>query len=97
MLPHIPSDQFPAHSLVIELYRVGGVRAVEIGSVMFGPAAQHELVRLALPRRVYTQSHIDYVAEIIAAVSEDRARLPGYRITWEPPYLRHFTARFAPV
>ena len=97
MLPHIPSDQFPAHALVIELYRVGGVRAVEIGSVMFGPAAQHELVRLALPRRVYTQSHVDYVAEVIAAVSEDRGRLPGYRITWEPPYLRHFTARFAPV
>ncbi len=94
---HIPREQFPAHAVVVELYRVGGVRAVEVGSVMFGPAAQHELVRLALPRRVYTQSHIDYVAEVIAAVRARRDQVPGYRITWEPPYLRHFTARFAPL
>jgi tryptophanase len=97
MLPHLRRDQFPAHAVVVELYRVGGVRAVEVGSVMFGPAATHELVRLALPRRVYTQSHIDYVAEVIATVSARREQVPGYRITWEPPYLRHFTARFEPL
>jgi tryptophanase len=97
MLPHLTSAQFPAHALVVELYRVGGVRAVEVGSVMFGAAAQHELVRLALPRRVYTQSHIDYVAEVIAAVSRSARTVPGYRITQEPPFLRHFTARFAPI
>ncbi len=97
MLAHVPRAAFPAHALVVELYRLGGVRAVEVGSVMFGPAAQHELVRLALPRRVYTQSHIDYVAEVIQAVYERRTGVGGYQIVWEPPFLRHFTARFAPV
>jgi tryptophanase len=97
MLPHVPRAELPAQSLVVELYRLGGVRAVEVGSVMFGTAAQHELVRLALPRRVYTQSHIDYVAEVIAAISDRRADLGGYRIVWEPPLLRHFTAQFAPL
>ncbi|MGH9222476.1 MAG: tryptophanase [Acidimicrobiales bacterium] len=97
MLPHVPRALFPAQSLVVELYRRAGIRGVEIGSVMFGPAAQHELVRLALPRRVYTQSHVDFVAEVIAAVAQDRERLPGYRITHEPALLRHFTARFEPV
>ncbi|MDQ3980090.1 MAG: tryptophanase [Actinomycetota bacterium] len=97
MLPHVPREGFPAHALVVELYRLGGVRAVEIGSVMFGAGASHELVRLALPRRVYTQSHVDFVGEVIARVSEGRDKVGGYRITWEPPYLRHFTARFAPV
>jgi tyrosine phenol-lyase len=97
MLAHIPRSELPAQSLVVELYRLGGVRAVEVGSVMFGAAAQHELVRLALPRRVYTQSHIDYVAEVIAAISRRRADLGGYRIVWEPPLLRHFTAQFAPL
>jgi len=97
MLPHVPRHLFPAQSLVVELYRRGGVRGVEVGSVMFGPAAQHELVRLALPRRVYTQSHVDFVAEVIAAVAKDAHRLPGYRITDEPALLRHFTARFEPV
>lgn len=97
MLPHIPKEQFPGQALAIALYLIGGVRGVEIGSVMFGPAAQHELVRLALPRRVYTQSHIDFVAEVIAIASKHRADIGGYRIEWEPPYLRHFTARFAPM
>jgi tryptophanase len=64
---------------------------------MFGEAAQHELVRLALPRRVYTQSHIDYVGEVIAKLSERRRAISGFRIVYEPKYLRHFTARFAPV
>ena len=96
-LPHIPGEQFPGQSLVVELYRVGGVRTVEIGSVMFASEAQHELVRLALPRRVYTQSHVDYVAEVIEAVAKKRNELRGYRIVEEPPSLRHFTARFEPV
>lgn len=97
LLPHIPREEFPAQALTVELYRTGGVRGVEIGSVMFSGAAQHELVRLALPRRVYTQSHVDYVGEVIAAVAVKRDEIGGYRIVEEPPWLRHFTARFAPV
>lgn len=97
MLPHIPKEQFPGQSLVVALYQLGGIRGVEIGSVMFGGEAQHELVRLALPRRVYTQSHVDYVAEVIALTSKRRERIPGYRIVSEPPSLRHFTARFEPL
>ena len=96
-LPHIARERFPGQSLVVELYRVGGVRAVEIGSVMFASEAQHELVRLALPRRVYTQSHVDYVAEVIEAVAKKRNELQGYRIVEEPSSLRHFTARFEPI
>ncbi len=95
-MPHLSRDQFPAQALAVELYRVGGVRSVEVGSVMFGEAAQHELVRLALPRRVYTQSHIDYVGEVIAKLSARRRAISGLRIVHEPKYLRHFTARFAP-
>ena len=97
LLPHIPRERFPAQALTVELYRVGGVRGVEVGSVMLGAAAQHELVRLALPRRVYTQSHIDYVGEVVAATAKRRDSIPGYRIVEEPQWLRHFTARFAPV
>lgn len=96
LLPQVPRGRFPAQALAIELYRVGGVRSVEVGSVMFGDAARHELVRLALPRRVYTQSHIDYVGEVIARVSEHRRAISGYRLVHEPKNLRHFTARFAP-
>ena len=105
MLPQIPPSQYPAQSLAIELYRDGGVRGVEIGSVMFGvpnddgsetPAAM-ELVRLAVPRRTYTQSHIDYVAEVILSVAARAEDLGGYRITEQAPWLRHFTARFEPV
>ncbi|HEX5138815.1 MAG TPA: tryptophanase [Planctomycetota bacterium] len=96
-LPHIPREQLPGQALVNALYVVGGVRGVEIGSVMFGSAAQHELVRLAMPRRVYTQSHVDYVLEVFADLLAERDRIPGYKITWEPPYLRHFTAHFEPV
>jgi tyrosine phenol-lyase len=103
LLPHIPAEQFPAHALAIELYRAEGIRSCEIGSVMFGkrpdgsfvPAAL-ELVRLAIPRRVYTQAHIDFVLEGIAEVAERRAALGGVRIVDEPPFLRHFTARFEP-
>lgn len=104
MLPHVPALQYPAWSLNNALYLVGGVRGVEIGSVMFGrqpdgsekPAAK-ELVRLAFPRRVYTQSHVDYLAEVVLYVHEMRASLRGYRIVNEPPTLRHFTAQLAPV
>ena len=94
MLPHIPKQQFPAQALAIELYRHAGIRSVEIGSVMFGENAKHELLRLAIPRRVYTQSHIDYVVEAILEVNERRERIRGLAIESEPPFLRHFSARF---
>ncbi len=104
-LPHIPVDQFPGQSLVVELFRAGGIRSVEIGSVMFGRndsggrfvPARMELVRLAIPRRVYTQSHIDYVIEAIGEMVERKQEVPGYRIIEEAPMLRHFTAKFEPV
>ncbi len=105
-LPHVEPLRLPGQSLVAELYIEGGVRAVEIGTVMFGrhdpitgddiPARQ-ELVRLAIPRRVYTQSHIDYVVEVILAVWERRTRIGGFRIVRQPPTLRHFTAEFEPL
>jgi len=94
MLPHIPKHQFPAQALAVELYRHAGIRSVEIGSVMFGQNAQHELLRLAIPRRVYTQSHIDYVVEAILEVNAQRERIRGLAIESEPPFLRHFSARF---
>lgn len=94
MLPHIPRSQFPAQALAVELYRHAGVRSVEIGSVMFGEHARHELLRLAIPRRVYTQSHIDYLVEAILEVNERKSELKGLEIVEEPPFLRHFTARF---
>jgi tyrosine phenol-lyase len=94
MLPHIPKHEFPAQALAIALYRHAGIRSVEIGSVMFGENAPHELLRLAIPRRVYTQSHIDYVVEAILEVNEHRERIRGLAIESGPPYLRHFSARF---
>jgi tyrosine phenol-lyase len=97
MLPHIPRDRFPAQSLAVELYRHAGIRSVEIGSVMFGPHAKHELLRLAIPRRVYTQSHIDYVVEAILEVSAYKHDLRGFEIVEEPKFLRHFSARFKPA
>jgi tyrosine phenol-lyase len=90
----------------VELYRLGGVRSCEVGSVMFAPRdpktgaeqpAPRELVRLAIPRRVYTQSHIDYVVEVILEVYRRREQLRGYRITWQTPFLRHFSCHFEPV
>src|SRR5207244_2657614 len=97
--PHIPPAQFPGQALVCALYRHAGIRAVEIGSVMFGAAVPPpmELVRLAIPRRVYTQSHIDYVIEAAGEVFQERAKIRGLRIIEAPPALRHFTARFAEV
>lgn len=97
MLPHIPKHQFPGQSLAVELYKHAGVRSVEIGSVMFGEHARHELLRLAIPRRVYTQSHVDYLVEAILEVSEQKHRLSGYQMAHEPPFLRHFTATFRPI
>ncbi len=99
--PHIPREQFPGQAVVCGLYRVGGIRACEIGSVMFASAGSPppalELVRLAIPRRVYTQSHIDYVAESIVELHEKRDSLLGMRIIEEPPALRHFTAKFEEI
>jgi len=97
MLNHIGREQFPGQALVNALYEVGGVRAVEIGSVMFGEHAEDDLVRLALPRRVYTQSHVEYVIEVFRDVMKERDKIPGYKITYEPKYLRHFTAHFEPI
>ncbi len=96
-LPHIPPAQFPGMALAAELYLEGGIRSVEIGSLMFGAAAKMDLVRLAIPRRVYTQSHIDYVVEIILDVWKKRETIRGLRLTYEAPFLRHFTARLEPV
>ena len=97
MLPHIPPHQFPGQALAVELYRHAGIRSVEIGSVMFGGAAQHELLRLAIPRRVYTQSHIDYVVEAILEVNARKDAIRGLEIIEQPPFLRHFSARFRPL
>jgi tyrosine phenol-lyase len=94
MLPHIPPQQFPGQALAVELYRHAGIRSVEIGSVMFGDAARHELLRLAIPRRVYTQSHIDYVVEAILEVNARKSGIRGMEIVEAPPFLRHFSARF---
>jgi tryptophanase len=96
LCPHIPRAQFPGQAVVCALYRIGGVRAVEIGSAMFGerPPPALELVRLAMPRRVYTQSHMDYVVEVCAELASVRGSLRGLRMVHAPPVLRHFTARF---
>jgi tryptophanase len=104
LLPHIPPLRYPGQSLAVALYEAGGVRGCEIGTVMFGRqrdgterAALLDLVRLAIPRRTYTQSHIDYVIEVCAKVAANAQRLPGYRIVEDAATLRHFTARFEPA
>lgn len=104
MLSHIPQSEYPAWALSLALYLEGGIRSVEIGSVMFGlqpdgsekPAAM-ELVRLAFPRRVYTQSHVDYLAEVLLYVNSIKDRIRGVRIVEALPVLRHFSARLEPV
>jgi tyrosine phenol-lyase len=96
-LPHIPLEQFPGVALAAELYLEGGIRSVEIGTLMFGTAATMDLVRLAIPRRVYTQSHMDYVIEVILAVWKRREEIHGMHLTYEAPFLRHFTAHMEPV
>jgi len=95
-LPHIPMSQFPGVALANELYLEGGIRSVEIGTLMFGEHAQMDLVRLAIPRRVYTQSHIEYVVEVILDVWRKRQQVRGYEITYQAKFLRHFTARLRP-
>lgn len=106
LLPHLPPAALPAQALACELYLEGGIRGVEIGTLMFGrpgvagapdSPAPAELVRLALPRRSYTQSHIDYVGEVIATVAERAEQIGGYRIVSQPRWLRHFTARLQPL
>ena len=100
LCPHIPPSQFPGQSVVCGMYRQAGIRVVEIGSVMFGGGGtppDMELVRMALPRRVYTQSHVDYVVEACAELYERRGELLGLRMTNNPPYLRHFTAEFEEI
>jgi len=106
MLPHIPHHEFPGQSLTCELYLQGGIRGCEIGSVMFSVPnpdtgevtyPKLEMVRLAIPRRVYTQSHLDYVADMIIKIAEKADTLRGYKITYQPKLLRHFTARFEPL
>ena len=104
-LPHIPPSQFPGVALAAELYLEGGIRSVEIGTLMFGktgadgveqPGAM-DLLRLAIPRRVYTQSHVDYVVEVILEVWRRREKIRGLALTYQAPVLRHFTARFRPL
>jgi tryptophanase len=95
-LPHIPSDGFPGQSLACALYLMGGIRTCEIGNLMFGPGERRQLVRFALPRRVYTQSHIDYVGAIGRELAPMRTQLPAMRILEEAPSLRHFSAALAP-
>ncbi len=105
-LPHIPPDEFPAQALCVELFLEGGIRSVEIGSVMFAHLDTNtgkmvypklELVRLAIPRRVYTQSHLDYVADTLVGISARKDNVRGLKITYAPELLRHFTAQFEPL
>jgi len=105
-LSHLPREQYPGQALAIELYRHAGIRSVEIGSVMFGRRdpetglesfGPHELVRLAMPRRVYTQSHVDYIVEALGEIAARRTRIPGVRIVEQPAALRHFLATFEPL
>jgi tryptophanase len=106
LLPHLPAGEFPGHALACELYLAGGIRCVELGSLYLGTLDEHnnlvtaapfELVRIALPRRVYTQGHYDYVADVLADIAKDPGRVPGYRIVDAPATLRHFNLRMAPA
>jgi tryptophanase len=102
LYPHIPANEYPGQALVCDLYTMGGIRCVEVGSVMFGKydelgnliPAKTELVRLAIPRRVYTQSHIEYVIDVFDDILEEKGKTKGLKIIYEPRFLRHFTARF---
>lgn len=106
LFPHIPQTEFPGQALAVELFRLGAIRASEIGSVMFAHPnpdtgkMEHpklELVRLAIPRRVYTQSHLDYVVDTLITIKQQKEQTRGYRFTYAPELLRHFTARFEPI
>jgi tryptophanase len=96
-VPHIPLEQFPGVALANEIYLEGGIRSVEIGTLMFGKEAKMDLVRLALPRRTYTQSHLDYVIEVILEVWKKRDQIRGLKLVYEPPLLRHFSAKLQPL
>ena len=105
LLPHIPYYEFPAQALAVELYIEAGIRSCDIGSYMMGNdpdtgeqiESEFEFTRLAVPRRVYTQSHLDVIVEALIAIKERRETLKGYRVTWEPKVLRHFTAKLEPI
>ncbi|MGH3924821.1 MAG: tyrosine phenol-lyase, partial [Pseudonocardiaceae bacterium] len=106
LLPHLPPEQFPGHALACELYLQGGIRCVELGSLYLAEldddgqvlsSPPYELVRLAIPRRVYTQSHLEYVGEVLAKIAKDPERVPGYRFIEVPTLLRHFNCRLAPL
>jgi tryptophanase len=106
LFPHIPQSEFPGQALSVALYLEGGIRAIEIGSVMFAHPdsktgevvyPELEMVRLAIPRRVYTQSHLDYVVEIFSTIKSKLETIRGYKITYEPELLRHFSAQFEPL
>ena len=106
LLPHIPAAEFPGQALAVAMYQEGGIRACEIGSVMFAHPDPEtgvmvhprlELVRLAIPRRVYTQSHLDFTVEVLADIAKKSASLKGFRFSYAPPLLRHFTCRFEPI
>ena len=106
VLPHVPQSEFPGQALSVELYREGAIRGCEIGSVMFAHPdpdtgkiiyPKLELMRLAIPRRTYTQSHMDYVADSLANIKSRASSIRGYKFTYAPELLRHFTARFEPV
>jgi len=106
VLPHIPQSEFPGQALAVELFREGAIRGVEIGSVMFAHPdpdtgkmiyPKLELLRLAIPRRTYTQSHMDYVVDTLAKIKSRAAKIRGFKFTYAPELLRHFTARFEPL
>ncbi|MDH3784352.1 MAG: tyrosine phenol-lyase, partial [Acidobacteriota bacterium] len=97
MLPHIPPGELPGQALACAFYLAGGVRGAEIGTLMFGDHAALELLRLAIPRRVYTQSQIDYVIDVAAEVAKDKAALRGLRIVEQAEHLRHFSAKLEPL
>ena len=97
LLPHISRGEFPGQALACALYIEGGIRSSEIGSLMFGDNSPHELVRLAIPRRTYTQSHIDYVIEVIKEVYNKRESIKGLKIIKQPKFLRHFSAKLTTI
>jgi tryptophanase len=105
MFPHIPYYEFPGQALAIELYIEAGIRACDIGSYMLGNdpdtgkqlKSEFEFTRLAIPRRVYTQAHFDVMADALIAIKERASQIKGYRITWEPKVLRHFTSHLEPL
>jgi len=97
LFQHIPRDNFPGQALVAALYQEGGVRSVEIGSLMYGKTSKPELARLAIPRRTYTQSHLDYVVETFKKILRNKKQYEGFKITWQPSTLRHFTCRLKPL